>query len=97
MQNDFLSSMTGNSRQVILPQEMITILFLLFFSRFSVLLAYEQAILLLDRLIRFKSFFPFPSSLHTLSASPFSVGIIKRNTIPVDQEIYSRHDIIRKT
>ena len=82
MQNDFLSCMTGNSRQVILPQEKILIilkiLILLFFSRFSVLLAYEQAILLLDRLIRLKSFFPFPSSLHTLSASPFSVRIIKR-------------------
>ena len=45
MQNDFLSSMTGDSHQVILPQEMIKILILLFFSRFSVLLAYEQAIL----------------------------------------------------
>ena len=78
MQNDFLSCMTGNSRQVILPQEMIKILILLFFSRFSVLLAYEQAILLLDRLVRLKSLFPFPSSLHTLSASPFSVRIIKR-------------------
>ena len=47
-QNDFLFPMTGSSRQVILPQEMMKILILLFFSRFSVLLAYKQAILLLD-------------------------------------------------
>ena len=74
MQNDFLSTMTGNSRCCSASRDDKNINFVVFLP----VTAYEQAILLLDRLIRLKSFFPFPSSLHILSASSFSVGIIIR-------------------
>ena len=37
---------------------------------------YEQAIVPLDRFMRLKLFFPFPPSLHTLSASPVFVFLV---------------------
>ena len=85
--------MTGSSRQVILPQEMMKILILLFFSRFSVLLAYEQAILLLDRLIRLNVFSQFHHlCIHCPLLLSQSVGIIKRkNTQSSLSSLVSHH------